>query len=139
MLKNNKINYYKFAEDDYYGIKKNIQYEIYFTGLPALCQNTCERFLKHIIDIYIPENEDNKDDRNFAMHTHSLRNLCDFINNNLNDFEIDKRKIYQVDGFYFTSRYPMRDNGLADKEDSLIAWDVTKYCKKVVDDYIESH
>ena len=133
------MNYYKFAEDDYYGIQKNIEAEIYFTGLPALCQNTCERFLKHIIDTYIEENIDNKDIRNFALHTHSIRNLCNFISDSLFDFEIDKRKMLQVDGFYFTSRYPTRDSFIAEKEDAIIAWEVTKYCKQIVDDYINSH
>lgn len=132
-------DYYEFAENDYYGIKKNIEAEIYFTGMCSLIQNTCERFLKHLIKSCL--NEDDYDIKQyiFIMRTHSLRNLCNFLMKELEGLNLNKAKICQADGYYFSSRYPGKDAFIAEKNDILLCWEALQECKRNVDEYLSNN
>ena len=132
-------NFYEFAENDFYGIKKSIEAEIFFTGMSSTCQNICERYLKYIIETCVQNIDKDSKEYTFIMRTHSLKNLCSFISKNLPDSNFNKAKICQADGYYFSSRYPGKDSFIADKDDILLCWEAIKYCKECVDDYISSH
>lgn len=132
-------NYYEFAENDYYGIEKSINCEIYFSGMCSLMQNTCERYLKHLIKTYLKEENYDIRKYTFIMKTHSLRNLCNFLTNELKELNLNKAKICQADGYYFSSRYPGKDAFIAEKNDVLLCWEALKTCKTNVDEYINNH
>ena len=92
-------SYYEFAENDYYGIKRSIDLDIFFSGMSSICQSICEKFLKYIISKYIKESDCAVPIKySFIMRTHSLKNISNFITDNLKDFEINKRVIFQADG-----------------------------------------
>lgn len=133
------LNYYDFADDDYYIVKNSIDAESYRSGLCPLMQKICERYFKHLIDKYLNENDYEATKYYHYMRTHSLKSLCLFLEKELEDFKIDKMKIFYLDGFYFSSSYPGENSFKADEETVKECWEVLKYCKHFIDDYLESH
>jgi len=133
------LNYYDFAENDYYFCKRNIEIESFSTGLAALLQNTVERYLKHIIDTYVPIDDNNENQRTKILHTHTIRAILAFLKEELPSFQCDCIKIGSIDGYYYTSRYPGDGCFLAKKDDLIHCWNVLQYTKQVVDEYISQN
>ena len=132
-------NYYEFAENDYEMINFLIKNEQVKNGMCSMSQGICEKYLKHIINIYVEENEENFKSYSFIMRTHNLKNICRFLKENLKDFDFNTNKICQADGYYFSSRYPGKDSSFVDKDDIDSCWESVQYTKMIVDDYISNH
>ena len=132
-------NYYEFAENDYQMILFLVKNEQVRNGMCTMSQNICEKYLKHIIDKYIRQTDENFESYTFYMRTHNLRSICRFIKENLSDFDFNTNKICQADGYYFSSRYPGRDSSFVDKDDVESCWEAVQYTKTIVDDYISNH
>ena len=116
--------------------RKNIKSKMYFTGICSIIQNTCARFLKYLIKTYINKNNYDIKEYTFIMRSHSLRNICNFISNELKDINLNKAKICQVDGYYFSSRYPGKDAFIVEKSDILLCCEALLEFKKDVYEYI---
>lgn len=65
------VNYYTFAEDDYLFLKANIEERRVNNAMTSISQNICERYLKHLIEIYCVEI-----DCTSILKTHSLKKFC---------------------------------------------------------------
>ena len=131
-------NYYDHAEVDFQWLFKSVNAEIYSPGMCSMSQNVCERYLKHIIDIYIGEQDDPLRYYNI-MHSHNLRVLCNFINEKLPEFNFNSRKICMCNDFYFSTRYPGKDSFIANNDDIIMCWESVQYCKQVVDEFLENN
>lgn len=129
-----EINYYSFAEDDYLFLKENVEDGRVSNAMTSIAQNVCERYLKHIIDIFCTEI-----DCTAVLKTHSLKRIMRFLKDNIEDFRIDVTKVVLADGYYFSARYPGDESFFAREEDVRICWAAVEETKRVVDDYIKKH
>lgn len=59
--------YYDFALDDYRFLGELKKNGITANSIGAIAQNTCERFLKHLINEYVPVSEENR---------HQITDIC---------------------------------------------------------------
>ena len=70
--------YYDFALDDYRFLCELKKSGITANSIGAIAQNTCERFLKYLINEFIPVSEDNRQVITEILTTHSLNRLVFF-------------------------------------------------------------
>jgi hypothetical protein len=134
----NPQSYYDFADEVYTELKFLVDNERTGNSLCILANSICERYLKHIIDVYF----DADDEKAYArkqqiLKTHSLRGLCAFINFNGLIAGLDNNKICQADGYHRSARYPGDDSLFVSKEDVHAAWEAVLYCKKMIDERIK--
>ena len=101
--------YFDFAEDDRDWFMWSYEQGVVANGMAALAQNACEKYLKHLIDVYyVPEDRAEEDARTSAMHTHNLAKLTRFIRYDMG-LDLDEEAedaMDRINGFYFTTRYP---------------------------------
>ncbi len=72
--------YYDFALDDYRFLCELKKNGITANSIGAIAQNTCERFLKHLINEYVPVTDDNRQIITDILTTHNLSRLVSFWN-----------------------------------------------------------
>jgi HEPN domain-containing protein len=128
------INYYTFAENDYLFLKANIDENRIGNAMTSIAQNICERYLKHLIELYCVEL-----DCTNVLKTHSLKRIIRFLEDSLDGFEIDKGKVILADGYYFSARYPGDESFFVNEEDVQVCWEAVQETKRAVDTYLESH
>lgn len=92
-------------------------------------QSICERYLKHIIDVYF------NSDAGSVMRTYTIRNLRDFIQEYIPDFECDWDTALKADGYYL-AQYPGDDAILVDRDDVNACWAATNAVRNAVCRYI---
>lgn len=68
-----------------------------------------------------------------------MKRIIRFLNENLEDFKIDRTKVVLADGYYFSARHPGEESFFAKEEDVKICWEAVKETKRVVDHYLETH
>ena len=128
--------YYDFALDDYNLLCELRKNGITANSIGAISQNTCERFLKHLINEFVPVNEDNRNYITDILTTHNLNRLVYFWNqfseNRIANDVSDKLK--RINGFYFSTKYPGDDCQTLTKEDISTCYDAVEACKRTVDE-----
>jgi len=127
--------YYDFAENDYCFFQEVYKQGIIANSLGATAQNICERYLKYLIDTYITVSDSNVEDITAILKSHNINRIVDFWNDN-SDKKIDKTSksiIGEVNGFYFSTRYPGDDSVVLSKEDIDTCFASVEECKRVVD------
>ncbi len=130
--------YYDFALDDYRllcELKKN---GITANSIGAISQNTCERFLKHLVNEYIPVNEENRDQITDILTTHNLNRLVYFWNKfSENKIPSDVSNLLRkINGFYFSTKYPGDDCQTLTQENIACCYKAVEACKQAVDEVI---
>lgn len=128
--------YYDFAEDDYRFLCELRDKGIKANSIGSIAQNTCERFLKHLINEFVPVTEKNRDYLTETLTTHNLNRLVYFWNrfseNKLPDEVAEQLK--KINGFYFSTKYP-GDECLTLSEENLDAcYEAVESCKQAVDE-----
>ena len=127
--------YYDFALDDYRFLSELKKNGISANSIGAIAQNTCERFLKHLINEYIPVTEDNRNHVTDLLTTHNLNRLVYFWNqfskNRIPDNVSNLLK--KINGFYFSTKYPGDDCQTLTKENIALCFEVVEECKQAVD------
>jgi len=129
------MNYKSIADNDYAflsdAINKALEKQDAPLRIPSLASEVCEKYLKHIINEYCnPETDEEMFSKEKILHSHSLRNLLDYIENA--GFEVcDEYRdgIIKIDGLYFNTRYPSEDfhrTTIKDIKDSLSAMNLAK-------------
>ena len=126
-----EVNYYNFADNDYWFLKVNIERKQVSNAMTSIAQNICERYLKHVIDVDCKNRECTE-----ILKTHSLKRILRFMEENLPEFRIDKEKVIPADGYYFSARYPGDDAFFVDEEDVQICWEAVEETKDAVDKYL---
>ena len=133
--------YYDFALDDYrflIELKKN---GITANSIGAIVQNTCERFLKHLINEFIPVSESNRQSITDILITHNLNRLVSFWNQYSENKipNVVSSKLKRINGFYFSTKYPGDDCQTLTAENISSCYEAVEACKQVVDDIISSY
>lgn len=128
--------YYDFALDDYNLLCELRKNGITANSIGAISQNTCERFLKHLINEFVPVNEDNRNYITDILTTHNLNRLVYFWNEfSENRITNDvSEKLKRINGFYFSTKYPGDDCQTLTKEDISTCYDAVEACKRTVDE-----
>lgn len=125
------ITYFSRAEDDYLFLKFAYENQRVDTAMSYIAQSICERYLKHILDVYCRDL-----DLSSILRTHSLRNLSKFFRRHLPDFTCDWHIVLQCDGYYFSARYPGDDAIEIDAEDIENCWQAVCETRKSVQNYL---
>ncbi len=131
-------SYYDFALDDYNFLQDLKRSGIMANSIGAIAQNTCERFLKHLINEYIPVTRENRHEVTDILTTHNLNRLVSFWNHfseNKIPTEVSN-ELKRINGFYFSTKYPGDDSLTLSKENILTCFTVVELCKQTVDDII---
>lgn len=133
--------YFDFALDDYrflIELKKN---GITANSIGAIAQNTCERFLKHLINEFIPVSESNRQSITDILITHNLNRLVSFWNQYSENKipNVVSSKLKRINGFYFSTKYPGDDCQTLTAENISSCYEAVEACKQVVDDIISSY
>lgn len=112
--------YYDYASNEHKYLLTDYQNGRVADYMGAASQNTCERYLKHIVEVDShPSNEEESFQKKEILRTHNLKKLMRYIKNNTScDFTSQESLlISSIDGFYFTTRYPGEESESIDKED----------------------
>lgn len=128
------MTYFDMAENDYQFLQFDYENGRVGNVMCYVSQNVCERYLKHLIDIYCDAMN-----TTHILKTHSLRVLKKFIKSNLRDFCCNWDTVIQADGFYFSARYPGEDSFMVDRDDVNDCWEAVKETRKAVVQYLENH
>ena len=112
------FNYYDFANETFDFLNEIYESGIRSNSMASQIQNTCERYLKHLIEEYDnPSNVNSQLFHNDILRTHSVNNLVRYLEDNMNvTFSNDtKLGLLSMDNLYFTTRYPGRDSRMANE------------------------
>lgn len=132
------LKFYDFAEDDFYMLKTMVECKQVRNGMCSLAQSICERLLKQLIVNYVNETKDNVLTYQGNLRTHNVKRILNFLQDNLADFTPNS-KIKDVNGYYFSTRYPGEDSFMVKADDIDICWKAVLACKDTVDLYINKH
>ena len=130
--------YYDFALDDYRFLTELKKANIAANSIGAIAQNTCERFLKHLINEYVPVTDNNRQTVTDIMTTHNLNRLVTFWNHFSEEKISDNTSnlLRKINGFYFSTKYPGDDSQTLTKADISICYEAVEACKLAVDSII---
>ena len=134
--------YYDFAEDDYLFIKHSIDNKDSASPHNSLCsiaQKTVERYLKHLIDTKVDDNNLNQQeiiDKQKALHAYNLRIICNFLQQHLPDFQANYTYIMAIDGYYYDTAYPGSNAFFVTDNNINECWNILQYVKTEVDNYL---
>lgn len=108
-------------------------------AMGAMAQETCEKYLKHLIDEYVilGDSADNAK-KTEILRTHNLTKLSKYISSHLPEVNLDRPSLNLVNGLYFTTRYPGDESIMVEKDDLDEYIDAVKKCKNAVDEFIRS-
>lgn len=132
--------YYDFAENDYQFIKEVYRKGIIANSLGAMCQNTCERYIKHLVNTYIKVDERNRDEITGVLSTHNLNRLVAYWNEH-SKYKFDEETydlLENINGYYYSTKYPGDDCQTLDEMDVYECIKATDACKNNVDKIIKS-
>lgn len=131
--------YYDFADNNYDFLMAAYKNGLVGNAMGAMAQETCEKYLKHLIDEYVilGDSADNAK-KTEILRTHNLTKLSKYISSHLPEVNLDRPSLNLVNGLYFTTRYP-GDESIMDEKDDLDEYiDAVKKCKNAVDEFIRS-
>lgn len=112
--------YFDFAESDFQYLVEDYRNGRVANYMGALSQNTCERYLKYMIEEkYQPQDSVEAKEKSDVLRTHNLGLLIKFLKRNqLCEFSKEETVVITaVNGFYYTTRYPGDDSISVDQED----------------------
>lgn len=131
--------YFDFAENDYNYLQASIRSGIIANHMGAMAQEICEKYMKHIIDKYcnepldktVPENVFNAEKKD-VLRAHNLNKLLNFIKDNSKFQYPDETEnaMMQINGYYFSTRYPGEDSFTLKEQDVKRAYVAASLCKR---------
>lgn len=131
--------YYDFADNNYDFLMAAYKNGLVGNAMGAMAQETCEKYLKHLIDEYVilGDSADNAK-KTEILRTHNLTKLSKYISSHLPEANLDRPSLNLVNGLYFTTRYPGDESIMVEKDDLDEYIDAVKKCKNAVDEFIRS-
>ena len=131
--------YYDFADNNYDFLMAAYKNGLVGNAMGAMVQETCEKYLKHLIDEYVilGDSADNAK-KTEILRTHNLTKLSKYISSRLPEVNLDRPSLNLVNGLYFTTRYPGDESIMVEKDDLDEYIDAVKKCKNAVDEFIRS-
>lgn len=129
--------YYDTAFNDFEYLQ-SIKPMIYTIGrynpIAVTAQNIAERFLKHVIQIYLLDR-----DYTSVLRSHKLTTLYQAIHEVYPDFQLDKNMLRILTDYYIDALYPGADYITVSQQDALEAVEAVETIKGAVDSFIERH
>lgn len=135
-----KPDYFDYAEDDYNGFIDCYNVGERYNFLAALAQEACEKYLKHLIDIYYKPKTDLKTARRDGiLRTHSLQALMSFLKDEMgvNVTAEIYDQISKADGYIYSTTEPGPDSRLANKYDIERCAEAIKTTRNFALEYIQ--
>lgn len=131
--------YYDFADNNYDFLMAAYKNGLVGNAMGAMAQETCEKYLKHLIDEYVilGDSADNAK-KTEILRTHNLTKHSKYISSHLPEVNLDRPSLNLVNGLYFTTRYPGDESIMVEKDDLDEYIDAVKKCKNAVDEFIRS-
>ena len=131
--------YDDFADNNYDFLMAAYKNGLVGNAMGAMAQETCEKYLKHLIDEYVilGDSADNAK-KTEILRTHNLTKLSKYISSHLPEVNLDRPSLNLVNGLYFTTRYPGDESIMVEKDDLDEYIDAVKKCKNAVDEFIRS-
>lgn len=131
--------YYDFADNNYDFLMAAYKNGLVGNAMGAMAQETCEKYLKHLIDEYVilGDSADNAK-KTEILRTHNLTKLSKYISSHLPEVNLDRPSLNLVNGLYFTTRYLGDESIMVEKDDLDEYIDAVKKCKNAVDEFIRS-
>ena len=131
--------YYDFADNNYDFLMAAYKNGLVGNAMGAMAQETCEKYLKHLIDEYVilGDSADNAK-KTEILRTHNLTKLSKYISSHLPEVNLDRPSLNLVNGLYFTTRYPGDESIMVEKDDLDEYIDAVKKCKNAGDEFIRS-
>lgn len=131
-------SYFDFAENDFQFFMAAYDNHMVANQMGAIAQGICEKYLKHIITEYsVVNSEQEMQEKNSILRTHSLAKLMKYAKNHLDGFEIDRKPIQMIDGYYFSTRYPGEESIAIDQEDIEDCKTAIESCRECVLRYMK--
>lgn len=131
--------YFDFAENDFQYFMASYKSGIVANAMAADAQEICEKYMKHILNTYYdPETPQQEAEYNMIMRTHNLMKITRFLEDNLNfHFSVQtKSELRQINGYYFTARYPGDESIEINKEDLDLCAVAVQHCRNEIMDEI---
>lgn len=129
------VTYFTMADNDYEFLKQDYDNHRVGNVMCYVSQNICERYLKHIIDVFYQ----GETDTTTVLQTHSIKILKKFLTKEMPEFCCNWSIVMNVNGYYFSTRYPGTDSFIADKDDVEEAWAAVLETRRAVTLYMEQH
>lgn len=123
--------YLDFAENDFQYFMDSYNRGMVANAMAADAQEICEKYMKHILnEYYDPETQQQEVDYNQIMRTHNLIKISRFMETHM-DFHFKpetKSELRQINGYYFTARYPGDESIEIDREDLDLCSKAVQHC-----------
>lgn len=129
--------YYDTALNDFkylQSVKSMIHAIGSYNPIAVTAQNIAERFLKHVIQLYLLDK-----DCTVVLRSHKLITLYQAIHEVYPDFELDKNMLRVLTDYYFDACYPCADYITVSQQEALEAVDAIEAIKDAVDSFIKQH
>ena len=86
--------YYDFADNNFNFLIAAYEQGLVGNAMGAMAQETCEKYLKHIIEEYIVPNDSNENAKKTELlRTHNLTKLSKYILSYLPDIKLDRQSL----------------------------------------------
>lgn len=130
--------YFDFAENNYDFLLAAYEQGLVGNAMGAMAQETCEKYLKHIIEEYVvPQDLQGNAKKAEILRTHNLSKLSKYIVQYVSDIKLNRQALNLINGLYFTTRYPGDESIVVEKEDIDDYIEAVKECRKSVTEFIE--
>lgn len=130
--------YFDFAENNYDFLLAAYEQGLVGNAMGAMAQETCEKYLKHIIEEYVvPQDLQGNAKKAEILRTHNLSKLSKYIVQYVSDIKLNRQALNLINGLYFTTRYPGDESIVVEKEDIDDYIEAVKECRKSVIEFIE--
>lgn len=124
--------YFDFAENDFRYFMDSHARGVVANAMAADAQEICEKYMKHLLNEYFdPETPEQDADYSTVMRTHNLIKISRFMEEAL-DFQLSsgtKSELRQINGYYFTARYPGDESIEVEKEDLELCASAVTHCR----------
>ncbi|MBQ6662758.1 MAG: HEPN domain-containing protein [Firmicutes bacterium] len=127
--------YFDFAENDYQYLQNTAKDGYVANTMGALAAGVCEKYLKHLTDRYVkPASLEESTEKTAALRTHNLKRLVRYLEGALSIRFTDEVRaaVNEVDGYYFSTRYPGDEAIELTAEDIQRAVEATRVCREFV-------
>lgn len=127
--------YLDFAENDYNFFEVNYKSGIVANSMGAIAQNTCERYLKHIISTFsYPQNKQEICDKENILKAHNLNVLMKYLKNQMGIQIPSKTSTHlkEINGYYFNTRYPGDFVDELDQQDIETCYKALVSCRQFI-------
>ena len=74
-----------------------------------------------------------------TINTYSFSFFLKFITSQIPEFDCNWRVVLNVDGYYFSARYPGEESFIVDKDDVDECWEAVEETRRAVVDFIDTH